>query len=477
MGGLGHDMKRKSIFFRQSDVIDVHDLRDLGQRRWSRSPRILIAISLALAIIAAASWWTFAVYLKPSRDQRLVEEASAILLTNPKMSGWNGDTKDWPDERKLILLSQLFRQSELGVPSAVGMKASRAALDLAIHNGGKEAQLTLGKSLRDGDFGDKDPKGALDQFRRVYEELQPGIQTGDQDALYVYSLMLKEGLGIDANSAKAREILKRVALSRDYSTMRKIGVSALLGKEEDRDLELAMAISRKLVDNGHTDAYSIGTSACYKLFPSPDDEYELGRTAMLAGNYFAMGEISSRMKARRKSMERCNLPFLEAAANKGNKDAISALAELESNDTPPTAGAQRIAASKTPVDDPEAQSRTGYLNGTKQIAKGGLSTFKVDNTKGGGDAVVRLYRDGKKPAARSMFVKNGDSFTAESVAPGAYRLRYRYIGSSDTFEAEETFALSETPTETGTRFSRVTVTLYKVANGNMTVKKVDASEF
>ena len=76
-----------------------------------------------------------------------------------------------------------------------------------------------------------------------------------------------------------------------------------------------------------------------------------------------------------------------------------------------------------------------------------------------------------------MFVRNGESFTAATVAPGAYRLRYRYIGSADTFEAEETFTLTETRTGSEMRFSRVTVTLYKVANGNMTVKKVDASEF
>ena len=113
----------------------------------------------------------------------------------------------------------------------------------------------------------------------------------------------------------------------------------------------------------------------------------------------------------------------------------------------------------------------------KQLAKGGLSTFTVDNTKGGGDAVVRLYRDGQRPAVRSMFVKNGEGFTAEAISPGRYRLRYRYVGNSDTFEAEETFMLSETPLEKGTRFSRITVKLYKVANGNMTVKKVNASEF
>lgn len=470
-------MKRKSIFFRQSEAIDVHDLRDLGKRRWFRFPRILIGISLALAIIAAVSWWAFAVYLKPSRDQRLVEEASAVLLTSPKMSDWNSVTKDWSDERKLIILSQLFRRSDLGVPAALGIKASRAALDVAIYNGGKEARLTLGKSLRDGDFGDKNANAALTQFQTAHEELQPGIQTGDQDALYVYSLMLKEGLGVESNSAKAREILKRVALSRDYLTMRNIGSSAVYGKEEDRDLELAKSISRKLVDNGHADAYSIGTSACHKLFPKPDDEYEFGRNAMLAGDYSGMNEIAARMKVRQKNIDRCKLPFLEAAAEKGDKDAIHDLASLISDASSPATRENAAPVLKTQAEDPEAQSRTGYLTGTKQIAKGGLSTFKVDNTKGGGDAVVRLYRDGKKPAARSMFVKNGESFTAEAVAPGAYRLRYRYIGSADTFEAEETFTLSETRTETGTHFSRVTVTLYKVANGNMTVKKVDASEF
>jgi hypothetical protein len=175
--------------------------------------------------------------------------------------------------------------------------------------------------------------------------------------------------------------------------------------------------------------------------------------------------------------KRCESEFLQAAADKGNEKARASLAEISADtlDTPASIGSPPKTTVQTA--DPEAQNHTGYLNGTKQIAKGGLSTFKVDNTKGGADAVVRLYRDGRKPAARSMFVRNGDSFTAEALAPGAYRLRYRYIGSADTFEAEETFTLTETRTETGTRFSRLTVTLYQVANGNMTVKKVDASEF
>ena len=56
-------------------------------------------------------------------------------------------------------------------------------------------------------------------------------------------------------------------------------------------------------------------------------------------------------------------------------------------------------------------------------------------------------------------------------------MRYRFVGSDDTFEADKPFMLSETATESGRRFSNVTVTLYKVRDGNMTTKKVPAGEF
>ena len=56
-------------------------------------------------------------------------------------------------------------------------------------------------------------------------------------------------------------------------------------------------------------------------------------------------------------------------------------------------------------------------------------------------------------------------------------MRYRFIGNTDTFEAENPFVLSESATENGRRFSNVTVTLYKVRDGNMKSKKVSADEF
>ena len=454
----------------------MHDLRDASQYRWFKSAHALLALATSLLLLAGASWWVYADYLKPIQDQRRVDEAVTILETT-SMAEWVRKTNQRPAEQRLLELAAWFREKDSGIPTDIGLRASRSALDLAIHQGSFEAEIELGKALRDGDFGDKDAEAALSHFDAVLKKLQPGIKSGDQDALYAYSLMLKEGLGIEPHPQRAQDILKRVALSRDHVTMWRIGISSLESNGIGRDLELAKAIARVLIETGHAEDYIIGTLACAKEHQQQPDELAQIAELQRAGDHANLRSLLAKDMVRFKQRIRCKSEFAQAAANKGNEDAKAYLTEISTYALDAPAPIQSRENTAVRTADPEAQDYTGYLNGTKQIAKGGLSTFKVDNTKGGGDAVVRLYRDGRKPAARSMFVKNGNSFTAEALAPGAYRLRYRYIGSADTFEAEETFALSETRTETGTRFSRMTVTLYKVANGNMTVKKVDASEF
>ena len=129
------------------------------------------------------------------------------------------------------------------------------------------------------------------------------------------------------------------------------------------------------------------------------------------------------------------------------------------------------------VKDPEKQNTTGYLKDAPQLAQSGLSTFKVSNKHGSSDAVIRIYLNGAKPAVRSMYIKRGEIFTAETLPAGNYTLRYRFIGSQDTYEAIKEFVLEEVATATGTQFSRITVTLYKVANGNMKTKKVPSDQF
>ena len=127
--------------------------------------------------------------------------------------------------------------------------------------------------------------------------------------------------------------------------------------------------------------------------------------------------------------------------------------------------------------DPERQEITGYLKGAYQEAPTGLSNFTVDNQRGGGDAIARIYFNGVKPAVRSMYIKAGEQFTARGLQPGSYAFRYRFVGSKKTYEADRLFALEETPTAEGTRFSNMTVTLFAVRDGNLRTKEVPAEEF
>lgn len=127
--------------------------------------------------------------------------------------------------------------------------------------------------------------------------------------------------------------------------------------------------------------------------------------------------------------------------------------------------------------DPEQQARTGYIAGTPRNASAGQSTFKVDNSRGSGDAVARLYLNGQKPAVRSFFIKRGEQFTAKSLSPGSFVLRYRYMGSEDTYEADQAFNLTQVEDASGTRFSNVTVTLFSVRDGNLQTRRVPPEQF
>lgn len=135
----------------------------------------------------------------------------------------------------------------------------------------------------------------------------------------------------------------------------------------------------------------------------------------------------------------------------------------------------RTIASSTPLEQP--REKNGYLPGAKRLFNNGLSSFTVDNTQGSGDAEVRLYTSGI--AARSFFVREGTKFTAEKLSPADYTMRYKIVtsGKARVYRARDVFTLSETETETGTRFSRVTVTLYKVRDGNMQADEVPEGQF
>jgi hypothetical protein len=78
--------------------------------------------------------------------------------------------------------------------------------------------------------------------------------------------------------------------------------------------------------------------------------------------------------------------------------------------------------------------------------------------------------------ARMCYIPAHSSFTFTSVMPGIYDVRYRDLSTGGLSKTEE-FVLQERQDSSGTNFSNITLTLYKVVNGNMETEAIEESEF
>ena len=607
------------------------------RKRWLRKNGKWL-FPILLVIFGGAGWGTEHFYLAPTRDEQRVAQALQLRGLDPAFkSGWPRLVPQMsPVDRQFAVMSALYPSDRMrGDPAVV--KAYESALRVAMRRGIPEAKLKLGRALRDGTFGEIDTAAALKAFEEVAREIDAGVRVGEPVALFVRAQMLSEGLGVEPNPEKARELARRAGPGLEGNRLEEAASFAARGHsifEGNKDFPLAEILASKMIAKKLAGGPWVGATTCDDLLGSDYSScrrswYERGANAgiesamaqyaefLLADgerletveSWFAAGQDESssheryqhavvramlattdehlikalhdmRMSLQRNAIDRSNSPilslqeqylglvdfektlkattperfdhFLIALRVRGMltdrlnwlyeetfpwfvdrpdlqrrfgsavvirkseviaqafKDgtplaAISlshpADAYSANNRKPPktlsfedaTKHAVKGASSKpvplgvadivpregpTPkARDSEEQDKTGYLKGQPQQAVGGLSNFTVDNQQGNSDAVARIYLDGVKPAVRSMYVKKGETFSAKSLKAGTYVFRYRFIGSEDTFESDKPFSLVQTKTETGTRYSNVSVTLFKVRDGNMTTRKVDPSSF
>jgi hypothetical protein len=123
-------------------------------------------------------------------------------------------------------------------------------------------------------------------------------------------------------------------------------------------------------------------------------------------------------------------------------------------------------------------SYASYIPRTNVWASGGLSSVTVDNTGCDSDVHVKLkvWRDSQSHDVRECFIPARSQFTFEKVAPGWFDVRYRDLDSGQLAKTES-FQLSEIRTASGTNYSDMRLTLYKVASGNMQTTGIPESEF
>lgn len=119
-----------------------------------------------------------------------------------------------------------------------------------------------------------------------------------------------------------------------------------------------------------------------------------------------------------------------------------------------------------------------YVKGYHRLNIDGLSTVRVDNSLNDSDVFVKLVSLDSAQAypVRNFYIPAFGTFTLNKVTAGSYDIRYRDLGNGG-LSRSEAFNLEETPTYEGTQFSNITMTLYKVKNGNMQTYGLSEAEF
>lgn len=123
-------------------------------------------------------------------------------------------------------------------------------------------------------------------------------------------------------------------------------------------------------------------------------------------------------------------------------------------------------------------SQAGYVGGFKRLHTNGLSSVTIDNTQNDADVFVKLVSiDGPQAyPVRTIFIPAFSQFKMNRVSAGAYDIRYRDLNSG-ALSRSDPIELHQEKTESGTRFSNITVTLYKVQHGNMRTHDLREEEF
>ncbi|MBR1886424.1 MAG: hypothetical protein IJ812_08445 [Schwartzia sp.] len=132
---------------------------------------------------------------------------------------------------------------------------------------------------------------------------------------------------------------------------------------------------------------------------------------------------------------------------------------------------------KSPM--PRKNVITGYEDNHPYLNDQGLCEITIDNTHNNMPVYVRIWDVQKKIPVRAFHIRQGESFTVTELTPGKYEVRYRELYENDMpsyGSKSETFSLKQRRTPTGTEYSTLSLTLYKVRNGNTQAKRIDANE-
>lgn len=123
-------------------------------------------------------------------------------------------------------------------------------------------------------------------------------------------------------------------------------------------------------------------------------------------------------------------------------------------------------------------AHAGYVQGYQRLNSSGRSRVTIDNSQNSSNAFVKLVdiSNSRPQAVRTVFVPAYESFTIRSISPGLYDIRYKDLQDGG-LSRSETFTLSEITEDNAVRYDTMTITLYKVAHGNMETYPINEGDF
>jgi len=177
--------------------------------------------------------------------------------------------------------------------------------------------------------------------------------------------------------------------------------------------------------------------------------------------------------------------FAIAQNNKTNlqepNPAYSSAPPTDVSEYKPQAIANQSPKFERPATAPNGRkwpATAGHIAGYPLLNGKGYSAVTIDNTRNDADVFVKLVHitDQKAFPVRHLFIPKGESVKTGNLKPGQYDVRYQDF-STGSFVKTQAFELVEVREADGIRFSEISMTLYKVRDGNMQTQQIPESEF
>lgn len=123
-------------------------------------------------------------------------------------------------------------------------------------------------------------------------------------------------------------------------------------------------------------------------------------------------------------------------------------------------------------------SSASYVAGYPQLNNNGASILTIDNSQNNEAIFGKLYYldEVEDSPVRHFYIQGGGRFNLRNISPGNYDVRYKSLENGSISKSEQ-ILIEEYEEYDGIRFSQITMTLYKVSNGNMETYSIPESEF